>query len=185
MEKDNDIKNESNDEINEERKVDDSNKVIDIKEYKNELENDNSEEIIALKKDIEDLHNTVKRTQSDFINYKRRTEEEIKNIAAFANESIILELLTILDNFDRALIQEDAQQNNLFEGVSLIKKQIVTLLEKYGVEEISTDCDFDPNFHFAVLQDDGDEPNKILEVLQKGYKLKEKVIRPTMVKVSK
>ena len=73
-----------------------------------------------------------------------------------------------------------------FKGVELILKQLMDTLYKFGLEEIDAlNQDFDPNFHHAVIQEEADEPDKVIDVLQKGYKLKDKVIRPSMVKVSK
>ena len=105
--------------------------------------------------------------------------------SAFANERIMNELLLVIDNFDRALQSEQDKESPFYAGVELIKKQLEDTLFKNGLEEIDAlNQDFDPNYHHAVMQGEGEEPNKVLEVLQKGYKLKEKVIRPVMVKVS-
>lgn len=166
-------------------------KVIDFEESKAKIKNEAldleiiEKELNEAKKELDDLKTTVQRTQADFINYKRRTEEERAKIAVFANEQMILELLTVVDNFERALAHPGEAGGSFAEGVELIKKQILDLLAKHLVKEIPTDIDFDPNFHYAVMQEDGEEPGKILEVFQKGYLLDEKVIRPSMVKVSK
>ncbi|MDO4710476.1 MAG: nucleotide exchange factor GrpE [Peptostreptococcaceae bacterium] len=166
-------------------------KVIDFEESKAKIKNEAldleiiEKELNEAKKELDDLKTTVQRTQADFINYKRRTEEERAKIAVFANEQMILELLTVVDNFERALAHPGEDGGSFAEGVELIKKQILDLLAKHLVKEIPTDIDFDPNFHYAVMQEDGEEPGKILEVFQKGYLLDEKVIRPSMVKVSK
>lgn len=164
--------------------VENQEKIIDFMEGKEKLENQLSELDIA-RKEIEDLKNTVQRTQADFINYKRRTEEEKNKLSIFANEKLIIELLSVIDNFDRALGHPGETDKSFVEGVELIKKQILDLLAKNSVREIPTDIDFDPNFHYAVMQEEADESGKILEVFQKGYMLDEKVIRPSMVKVSK
>lgn len=144
-----------------------------------------SVELEEAKKQIEDLKGTVQRTQADFMNFKRRTEKEKEDISAFANEKIIMELLGIMDNFERALNAFDEEDSSVFKGVEMIKKQMEDVLAKSSVEEIDTDCKFDHNMHHAVMQDAGENPDEILEVFQKGYKLKGKVIRPAMVKVSK
>lgn len=164
--------------------VENQEKIIDFMEGKEKLENQLSELDIA-RKEIEDLKNTVQRTQADFINYKRRTEEEKNKLSIFANEKLIIELLSVIDNFDRALGHPGETDKSFVKGVELIKKQILDLLAKNSVREIPTDIDFDPNFHYAVMQEEADESGKILEVFQKGYMLDEKVIRPSMVKVSK
>lgn len=158
--------------------VDKSN-ILDIKDYSKDEEKN-------LETKISELTNVLQRTQADFINYKRRTEEEKKTISLFANEKILLELLLVIDNFDRALSNENKSTESFFEGISLINKQIHSILEKNEVLEINTEIDFDPNLHYAVMQEDiNEESNKILEVFQKGYLLKDKVLRPAMVKVSK
>lgn len=180
----------NNDSPNDENMQDSSDeKIIDFNEQKAKLESEKDdlsqvkEELSRAQEEIKDLKNTVQRTQADFINYKRRTEEEKMRISAMANESIIIELLAVIDNFERAL-EHPSSDAAFLQGVELIKKQILDLLEKHSVKEIPTDIDFDPNFHYAVMQEEGEESGKILEVFQKGYTLKEKVIRPAMVKVS-
>lgn len=162
----------------------DEEKIIRFEEEKakKELEED---ALAKAQEEIADLKSTVQRTQADFINYKRRTEEEKMRISAMANESIIIELLGVIDNFERALANPGNTEKAFVDGVELIKKQILDLMQKYDVKEIPTDIDFDPNFHYAVMQEDAEESGKILEVFQKGYTLKDKVIRPSMVKVSK
>lgn len=147
----------------------------------------------ALRKEAEEMKNLAQRTQADFMNYKKRVEKEKKDISAFANEKIMEELLEVIDNFDRALQSgkveetlEDGKMSPFYQGVEMILKQLLDKLGKFGLEEIHAEgADFDPNFHHAVMQVEGEEPDKVVEVLQKGYILKEKVIRPSMVKVSK
>lgn len=157
--------------------------VIDFEQKKTEKEASETE-LDKANKEIEDLKNTVKRTQADFMNYKRRTEEESQKMRALANENIIKDFLEVLDSFDRALDQENKSEESFVEGVTLIRKQIFDILKKYHVKEIPTDISFDPNFHDAVMQEEGEKEGEILEVFQKGYTLKDKVIRPSMVKVS-
>ena len=169
---------ENKPEADTEKKVDN---ISDISDYIDE----DKREIDLLNEKIEDLTNIVKRTQADFMNYKRRTEEERQSISLFANEMLLTELLIVIDNFDRALSQENVEKDSFFEGISLIRKQIYSILEKNGITEIDTNIKFDPNIHYAVMQEDTGESDNILEVLQKGYLLKDKVIRPAMVKVSK
>ena len=126
------------------------------------------------------------RLMADFQNFKRRTEKEKSDIYAFANEKIVSELLNVIDNFERALAL--GQEGDSFvEGMSLIFKQLQGVLEKAGVKEIEAlGQEFDPNFHNAVMMEDTDEyeSGKVSEVLQKGYTLNNRVIRPSMVKVA-
>ena len=134
----------------------------------------------------EDMKTKYLRLAADFQNFKRRTEKEKSDIYAFANEKIVGELLNVIDNFERALAL--GQEGDSFvEGMSLIFKQLQGVLEKAGVKEIEAlGLDFDPNFHNAVMMEDTDEfeSGKVSCVLQKGYMLNNKVIRPSMVKVA-
>lgn len=126
------------------------------------------------------------RLMADFQNYKRRTEKEKGDIYAYANEKIVTELLTVMDNFERALLHESADES-FAEGMRMIFKQLTGVLEKAGLEEINAlGEDFDPNFHNAVMMEDNAdyESGKVTEVMQKGYLLNKKVIRPSMVKVN-
>lgn len=126
------------------------------------------------------------RLMADFQNYKRRTEKEKNDIYAFANEKIVCELLNVIDNFERALAH-GAAGDSFAEGMNMIFKQLRDVLEKAGVSEIEAlGADFDPNFHNAVMMEDSAEyeSGKVIEVLQKGYILNNRVIRPSMVKVS-
>ena len=177
------------------REVDEQKEELDFNE---ELEQNEelgqNEEIIDetvlfknLHKEIEDMKSLAQRTQADFINYKKRVEREKGELTVFANERIVTEMLTIIDNFERALESEKENcDTSFFKGVEMILKQFVDTLSKFGLEKIEADGkDFDPNFHHAVMQEEADEPDKVTEVIQKGYKLKDRVIRPAMVKVSK
>lgn len=137
--------------------------------------------------EIEKLKNSLTRLQADFANYKRRNEKEKQDIYKYASESLIIKLLNISDNFDRAL-KDVEEENSFVEGLKMIKDELDSVLEKEGVEEIESDnTRFDANLHHAVFAEESDdvEENHILETFQKGYKLKDKVIRPAMVKVSK
>ncbi len=137
-------------------------------------------------KEEEELNTRYLRLAADFQNYKRRVEKEKGDIYAYANEKIVIELLDVIDNFERAL--EHSNENESFsEGMNLIFKQFRGVLEKSGVEEINAlGEDFDPNFHHAVLTENSaeHESGKVTQVLQKGYLLNKKVIRPAMVKVA-
>lgn len=138
-------------------------------------------------KEIQDLNNRLLRLQADFVNYKNRIEREKTSLYANATEDIILQILPVLDNFEIAL--KNMESNNAYyEGVKMIYDQLIGVLSKNGLKEI--DCEdkaFDPNFHHAVLTEEveGKEEGTIIEALQKGYMLNDKVIRPSMVKVAK
>lgn len=140
--------------------------------------------------ECEEISNRYIRLQADFNNYKKRVEKERESIYQYATQDLITSLLPILDNFDRALEvdTEESGVENLYKGVEMVYKQLIEALKSSGLEEIKAlDEKFDPNFHHAVAQEEnkGCEENVVTEVFLKGYKLKEKVIRPSMVKVSK
>jgi molecular chaperone GrpE len=128
------------------------------------------------------------RLMAEFQNFKRRAAKEKTDIHAFANERIVGDLLPVLDNFERALDTETYDLEGYAKGMQLIFEQLKTALEKAGLSEIEAlGCDFDPNVHNAVMTDNTEEyeTDKISKVLQKGYKLNDKVIRPSMVAVNK
>ena len=133
------------------------------------------------------------RLMAEFQNFKRRAAKEKTDIHAFANERIVSDLLPVLDNFERALGQEaEASENeelkNYAKGMELIFEQLKAALEKAGVKEIEAlGEDFDPNVHNAVMTEETDEyeDGKISKVMQKGYKLNDRVVRPSMVAVNK
>ncbi|WP_143145333.1 nucleotide exchange factor GrpE [Tepidibacter thalassicus] len=170
----------------EEREVVNNNEEV-VEEVVEEEVNENKKEVEE--KEIQELKDSLQRLQADFNNYRRRVEKEKKDISVFANEKIVLEILPIIDNMERALSSSvEEKESSIYKGVELVLKQLVDTLSKFGVEEIKAeDSEFDPNLHYAVMQEEveGMDSNKVIEVLQKGYKLSDKVIRPAMVKVSK
>ncbi len=126
------------------------------------------------------------RLMADFQNFRKRTDKEKADVYSYANEKIMTDLLTVLDNFERALGSE-CRDDAYAEGMKMIFKQFTDILTSSGLEEIdAVGQDFDPNFHHAVLTDNNADfdSGKVTEVLQKGYKLNGKVIRPSMVKVN-
>lgn len=129
------------------------------------------------------------RLMADFQNYRRRVEKEKSDIYAYAAEKIVNQLLEVMDNFERALEHmEEEGPGNFSEGMAMIYKQLKGVLEKNGVEAIEAQgMPFDPNFHNAVMTEESDsfESGTVTEVLQKGYLLNKKVIRPSMVKVAR
>ncbi|MDO4552044.1 MAG: nucleotide exchange factor GrpE [Bacillota bacterium] len=136
----------------------------------------------------EELQTRYLRLMADFQNYKRRVEKEKSDVYAYANEKLVTELLNVIDNFDRALGSGDAwSDKGMLEGMGMILKQLRDVLEKSGVQEIKAEGeDFDPAFHHAVLTESGGEyeSGKVTAVLQKGYMLNSRVVRPAMVKVA-
>lgn len=125
------------------------------------------------------------RLMADFQNYKKRVEKEKSDLYSYANEKLATELLDVLDNFERALSHDDSG-DGFKEGMEMIFKQLYGVLEKAGLAEIpALGEDFDPNFHNAVMTEETEEyeSGKVSGVMQKGYTLNGKVIRPSMVKV--
>lgn len=128
------------------------------------------------------------RLMAEFQNYKKRVAKEKQDIQSFANEKIITELLEVLDNFERSLEHSSDADENYVKGMEMIFQQLKTAMEKAGLKEIQAlGEDFDPAVHNAVMQDESDEleSGKVSKVLQKGYKLNDKVIRAAMVAVAK
>jgi molecular chaperone GrpE len=129
------------------------------------------------------------RLAADFDNFRKRTAKEKSDIYAHANEKFAVDLLDVLDNFERAINQNVAEHANetFTEGMQMILTQFMNVLLKNDVMEIeAVGAAFDPNIHHAVVMEASEkyESGTVTEVLQKGYKLKEKVIRPAMVKVA-
>ena len=165
-------------------------------EFKNEKDNKKHDcvkdkKIEELTKKNEELLNKVLYSQAEFANYKKRRELEISNMLKYSNQEIVTELLPIVDNFERAIKLDDTNLNDelskFLEGFKLIYSHLIELLKKYEVKEI--DClnkEFDPNLEQALMTTkvEGIESNIVVEVLQKGYMLKDKMIRPALVKVS-
>jgi len=125
------------------------------------------------------------RTQADFINYKRRSEQEKEEIGKFANAILMLNLLPILDDLERAFtsVPPRLAKHNWVDGVRLIERKLQASLEAQGLSQIKALGEpFDPNLHEAVMQGKGKE-NIVVDELQKGYKLHDRVIRPSRVVV--
>ncbi len=130
------------------------------------------------------------RTKADFLNYKKEEAKRISNILEYAREELILKILPILDNLEKAEkeVPEKLKKESYLNGIFQIKSQLEDLLNKEGVEEIkSLGENFNPKFHEAVqvAKTENDCSEKIIKIIQKGYKMKGKVIRATKVKVSK
>ena len=150
------------------------------------------------KKKIEELETKVKKLEeevliakADLVNYRKRKDDEVVRMLKFCNEDLIKQLLPILDNFERAIKLDD---NNLddevskfLEGFKMIYCNMESVMANFEVKPIDgNNKPFDPVYHNAILTDhvDGVEPGMVLEVLQRGYLYKDKVVRPAMVKVS-
>jgi len=163
----------------------DSSNIENIEQLKEEEAN----EIFLLGNRIKELEEKLMRNQAELINFKKRTESEVSKMLKYQEEEVIEELLPILDNFERALKEKNVSEEvkKYLEGFEMIYEAMKTLLEKFEVKEInSLDKEFDPMYHEAVMTEKNEEKEKniVTEVLQKGYTYKDKVIRPSMVKVN-
>jgi molecular chaperone GrpE len=155
----------------------------ELKEVQKELPPEPSEADL-LKQQLEETKNRYLRALADFDNYKKRAALDREQFVLFANEALITELLPILDGFGRAM--EHAPEE-VTKGIALVKKQLEDVLKKHGVVEIAAlGKPYDPNLHEAILQKEHKGPEGvIIEEMQKGYTLHGRVIRPSMVIVSK
>ena len=145
--------------------------------------------IAELEAKIKEMENRYLRLYADFENFRRRTRQEMEAAEKYRAQSLVSDLLPALDNFERALKikAEDEQAKSILQGMEMVYRSVLDALKKEGVEAIeAVGKPFDPHLHQAVMQveDSNYEPNTVVEELQKGYKLKDRVIRPAMVKVS-
>ena len=172
---------------------------MENKENIEELEIHEDKKIKKHKKDnIEELENKIKeleekalREKADSINYRKRKDEEVLRMLKYGSEGIVRDLLPTIDNFERAIKLDDNDLNDelskFLSGFKMIYCNLNLTLEKAGVKQIDGNKKpFDPTYHQAIMTEkvEGLEPDMVIEVLQKGYMYKDKVIRPAMVKVS-
>lgn len=161
------------------------------KKNKKEEKNKYKEEIEKLKLENKKREEEVLVAKADLINYRKRKDEEITRLLKFCNEDLIKQILPILDNFERAIKLDDDNLNDevskFLEGFKMIYCNMQNVMGNFEVKAIDgANKPFDPVYHNAIMveQREGVEPGMVLEVLQKGYIYKDKVIRPAMVKVS-
>ena len=139
-------------------------------------------------KEDEAVLNRLVRLQADIENFKKRSQKEKTEIYQFASENFATKLLPVMDNLERAeaaLSDASEEVKGYVDGLEMVFKQLKDVLKEEGLEEIVCEGPFDPNLHHgvAVGQDDEKDDQEIIDVFQKGYKFKGKVIRPAMVKV--
>lgn len=154
-----------------------------------EIKSDNSAELDDLKAKYDTLNQQYLRLAADFDNYRKRQEAERENLLKYGSENALKKMLEILDNFERG---EKALENvedckTVKDSFYLVHKQVLETLQKLGLEQIVTENqEFDPNLHDAVMQTptEDTEENHIINELQKGYKLGDKVLRPALVNVA-
>ena len=146
-------------------------------------------ELVMAKAKTEDYYGQLQRLRADFDNYRKRTQKEKVDLIKYASERLVGELLPVLDNFDRAVSAAKVNPDftSFSQGVEMILRQMQTALSKEGLKAMeAVGQPFDPNLHEAVLRVNSAEypENTVIEELQRGYYLKEKLLRPCMVKVS-
>ena len=177
----------------------DKNKICECHNDNKKKKDKHHEEIKKLKEEIEnkaklinELNDKIKYHQAELINYRKRKEEEVTNRLKYANQDLIKELVLRLDNFERAIRLDD---NNLsdelskfLKGFKMMYASFDEVLKKYGLEEIEAEHkEYDPNTMEALMTDSDNnfKDGEVLEVLLKGYRLKDRVIRPASVRVNK
>jgi molecular chaperone GrpE len=148
-----------------------------------------ADESSALRQERDALHDRLLRTAAEFDNYRKRVDRERRDLSEFAAADLLTEMLPIVDNVERALQASAPPEADAFRrGVELIHKQMLDLLRKRGVKPIETlGADFDPHFHQAVSHEPSDahREGEVIEELQRGYLLGDRLLRPAMVKVAK
>jgi molecular chaperone GrpE len=145
------------------------------------------DELAAVTAERDEYLDLAQRLQADFENYRKRAAREQERLVAHAHERLVRELLPILDDLERALeAAERHEEAQLVEGVKLVEQALRTALRKEGLVEIETDGAFDPHVHEALLTKPSDrvEPGSVLEVVQRGYRVGDKVVRPARVIVA-
>ncbi|ASK63144.1 nucleotide exchange factor GrpE [Virgibacillus phasianinus] len=147
------------------------------------------EEVDQIKQEKEEMYQKMLRIQAEFDNFKKRTLRERETANKYKAQDMVNELLPVIDNFERALQANVSEvQDGFVEGISMVYRMLKDALKAQNVVEIETvGKEFDPNLHHAVMQteDDDKESNIVVEEMQKGYMLNDRVIRPAMVKVNK
>lgn len=196
--------NEKTEDINQESQNDQTTSVEDADEMNNEsqdnLQEENSEdteadidpkdeEIQQLKNNVQEEEEKYLRLYAEFENYKRRIQKENQTMKAYKAQDVLNDILPTIDNIERALqIEgEDEQFKSLQKGVEMVYESLLNALKNNGLEKIEAEGQqFDPNIHQAVVQDNNPdyESGQVTQELQTGYKLKERVLRPSMVKVN-
>jgi len=142
--------------------------------------------VAALEAERDEYLNDLKRVAAEFENYRKRVSRDQESLVARAHERLVKELLPVLDDLERALAAaEEHEEAKLEEGVRLVHRELKAALDREGLAEIETDGVFDPHVHEALLSQPSEaEEGSVLEVLQKGYKLGDRVLRPARVVVA-
>ena len=148
--------------------------------------NEKNEKIEEMDAEIDDLLNRLQRLQADFVNYRKRSKREKAEMTARGKAELCASLLPVIDNFERALKAEDSE-GDFYKGVEMIYNQLLKTFGDEGIEEILAEGEeFNPEYHEAIMKVESDkyEEGTVVEVVQKGFILDDRVIRPAMVKVA-
>lgn len=164
-------------------------------EEETNLEGEPADEVETLKSKVSEWQDKYMRAYADFENAKKRLDKEKQNAIVYSNEGFAKDMISVMDSFDGAIVSiESLPKEELSDTLSLMEEgirktheQLKKMLEKNGVKEIDCSGDFDPNLHQAIMQVDSDEKlsGTIAQVLQKGYTIKDQILRPAMVSTVK
>jgi len=147
------------------------------------------EKLVAAEQQVQESHDRFLRVAAEFDNFRKRKEREISDLRKYANQSLLRELLGVVDNLERALVsaRDSGHPEALMEGVEMTLKELLKIFDQFGVKPIEAlEQPFDPNHHEAVMQEPSDAfpSNTVIKELQKGYLLRDRLLRPAMVVVS-
>lgn len=170
--------------------VEEQNENVESQEAEKSAEETSEDKIQKLEAELEEWKNSYTRKLAEFQNFTKRKENEVAEMRKYASEGIIVKLLDNIDNLERAVDASKESQNfdSLIEGVNMILNNLKHLLAEEGVEEIeAAGKEYDPYEHKAMITENKEEldDNVVVQVFQKGYKMKGKVVRPAMVTVNK
>src|SRR5437016_4000090 len=147
------------------------------------------ERTLAIERERDEFRNLLQRTRADFENYQKRTQRDLAQERRYCRAGLALDLLPMLDNFERAVVaaQQAGETGPLVQGVAMIQSQVLDVLKRHGITRIEAQGQpFDPNLHQAVMQQPSAEqrPNTVLQVLEQGFMIHDRVLRPARVVVS-
>lgn len=175
----------------EECHCDDCNCEHEDKKEKKKKNKKHDDKLALALQTINELNDKLLREKAEAINYRKRKDDEVSRLLKYKDEDIVLDMLPIIDNFESAIKMDDTnltdEVSKFLEGFKMIYGNLITVFEKFDIKPIDgINKPFDPTYHQAVLTEkiDNVEPGIVVDVLRKGYLLKDKVLRPAMVKVS-
>lgn len=160
-------------------------KMIDQEEIQEQL--DKNTELEQCQQDVAMWRDQASRIFADFDNYKKRIDREQASWMQTAQLAVLKDLLTVVDNFDRALSSKTDSTADMYAGIEMIYKSVIQLLHKYGVREFTNYQEFDPELHEALMdiESANHKSGQIVQVLEKGFMIKDKVLRPAKVMIAK